>query len=124
MAKPVISFFTFPKFLLWSLPLFFLLIAAWLKGGLNVNTISAFLTRVESVEQQVASHVSLKFYVNIRQQLQSDCDVSMSVKDVDCPVKLATLNHTILLSLPRQLRTRTVNKDLLSIAASPETDAS
>lgn len=61
MAKPLVasSFFTFPKFLLWSLPLVFLLIGAWLKGGLDGSNLSAILTHVTTVEQQVVGKVSL-----------------------------------------------------------------
>lgn len=61
MAKPLVasSFFTFPKFLLWSLPLFFLLLGTWLQGGLDRSHFSAFLTHVESIIKPEIQHVSL-----------------------------------------------------------------
>lgn len=60
MPKPLVSssFFTFPKFLLWSLPLIFLLIGAWFQGALNGNAVSALWDGLKTVEQQVVNNVS------------------------------------------------------------------
>ena len=60
MAKPVVvsTFFTFPKFLLWSLPLGFLALTAWLTGAnLNSSSISEFVTRLKAAEEPIV-HVS------------------------------------------------------------------
>ena len=63
MTKPVIasSFFTFPRFLLWSLPLFFLLLTAWLRGGLDSSAIPAFLTRIYAEEKPIIQNVSPEY---------------------------------------------------------------
>jgi len=71
MAKPVVAstFFTFPKFLLWSLPLGFLALTAWLTGGsLSSTSVSEFVTRLKAVEEPL---VHVRFAV-----LQSVEDVS------------------------------------------------
>ena len=51
MAKPLVSstLFSFPKLLLWCLPLLFILIYTYLAGGLQVevNTILAFISPIE-----------------------------------------------------------------------------
>jgi len=59
MAKPVVTstFLTFPKFLLWSLPLGFLALTAWLGGGLDSTSVSEFVTRLKTVEEPIV-HVS------------------------------------------------------------------
>jgi hypothetical protein len=59
MAKPVVAstFLTFPKFLLWGLPLGFLALTAWLSGGLDSTSISEFATRLKAVEEPIV-HVS------------------------------------------------------------------
>lgn len=59
MAKPLLSstFFTFPKFLLWSLPLFFFLVGSWLTGLLDRTTFFSFLLKAETLETKVTSHV-------------------------------------------------------------------
>ena len=55
MKKPLVaaSFFTFPKLLLWSLPLGFLLIYTWLFRGRNVNLSQLILQTEEVIDTEV-----------------------------------------------------------------------
>ncbi|KAH8669081.1 putative laccase [Xylariales sp. PMI_506] len=58
MAKPLLSstFFTFPKLLLWSLPLFVFLLGSWLAGYVDKTSVLSLLKDVQSVEQEVAAY--------------------------------------------------------------------
>lgn len=58
MAKPLVTstFFSFPKLLLWSLPLFVFLLGSWLTGYVDKDSILSVLHSVESVEHEVAGY--------------------------------------------------------------------
>ncbi len=62
MAKPLLSstFFSFPKLLLWSLPLVGLLVYTWLAGGLTSITLPSFLSQAETWEHKLATHVRMQ----------------------------------------------------------------
>lgn len=61
MAKPLLSptFFSFPKLLLWSLPLIALFVYTWLANGLAGSRLLPFILQVETWEHKLASHVRL-----------------------------------------------------------------
>ena len=51
MKKPLLSssFFSFPKLLLWSLPLGLFLVSTWLAGGLNKDKLMLLVWKTEEV---------------------------------------------------------------------------
>lgn len=62
MAKPLLSstFFSFPKLLLWSLPIGLLVFYTYLEGGLPASTVLLqFLQQKETWDARLASHVSV-----------------------------------------------------------------
>jgi hypothetical protein len=60
MAKPLLSstFLSFPKLLLWGLPLIGLLAYTWLAGGPTSNYLPSFMQQAETWEHKLAHLVS------------------------------------------------------------------
>lgn len=62
MAKPLLSstFLSFPKLLLWGLPLIGLLAYTWIAGGLPSNYLPSFMQQAETWEHKLAHLVSTR----------------------------------------------------------------
>lgn len=63
MAKPLLAstFFSFPKLLLWSLPLIAILVYTYLANGLAGSRLLPLVLQIETWEHKLASHVRSAF---------------------------------------------------------------
>ena len=59
MSKPLVAanFFSFPRLLLWSLPLGFLAISTWLLRGPDTNLANSFGRLLQQSEEAIVSKV-------------------------------------------------------------------
>ena len=81
MKKPLVSssFFSFPKLLLWSLPLGFFLVSTWLKGGLYRDTLRQLVWKTEEIVVAKVCLIQDMLFRRERCRLTSGCCAAYAI---------------------------------------------